>query len=110
MHYLPCRRLACGIAILMLVAILVPAQDGAQFGSRILKSYIRPVVPAIAQTMRLKGTVRLEVVISPAGKVTSIKSLGGHPLLVESATVAVSKWQFSPAPQETTTTVSVDFK
>ena len=68
MRYLPCRRLAFGIAILMLVAILVPAQDGVQFGSRILKSYIRPVVPAIAQTMRLKGTVRLEVVISPAEK------------------------------------------
>lgn len=105
-----CRRLAGGIAILMLVAILVPAQDGMQFGSRTIKNYVRPVVPEIARTMRLKGTVRLEIVISPAGKVTSLKSLGGHPLLVESATVAVTKWQFAPAAQETTATISLDFK
>jgi len=110
MHNLSRRRLVCGIAVLMLLAIVVPAQDGAQFGSRILKSYVRPVVPGIAQTMRLKGTVRLEVVISPDGKVTSIKPLGGHPLLVDSATAAVNKWQFVPAAQETTTTISLDFK
>jgi len=105
------RRLACAAAILTLVlAVLVSAQDGMQFGARTLKNYVRPVVPPIAQTMRLKGTVRFEIVISPTGKVTSIKSLGGHPLLVESATLAVTKWLFSPASQETTTTVSVDFK
>jgi len=105
------RRLACSVAMLMLaLATLVSAQDAMQFGARTLKNYVRPVVPPIAQTMRLNGTVRLEIVISPAGKVISTKSLGGHPLLVESATLAVTKWQFNPAPQETTTTVSVDFK
>ena len=110
MRNLFCRRLVCGIAVVMLLAIFVPAQEGMQFGSRTLKSYVRPVVPPIAQTMQLKGTVRLEVVISPNGKVTSIKSLGGHPLLVESATVAVTKWQFVPAPEPTTTTISLEFK
>jgi len=104
------RPSACGIAILMLLAILVPAQDGMQFGSRTLKNYVRPVLPEIAQTMRLKGTVRLEIVISSDGKVTSIKPLGGHPLLVDSATVAVTKWRFVPAAQETTATISLDFK
>lgn len=35
--------------------------------------------------MDLKGTVKLEVEIAPNGKVSSVKPLGGHPLLVDCA-------------------------
>ena len=55
------------------------------------------------------GVVKLEVVVRGNGSVKSAKVLGGSPLLIDSATEAVSKWKFEPAPQETTEVVQVQF-
>jgi hypothetical protein len=44
------------------------------------------------------------------GKVTSVKPLGGHPLLVDSATLAVKLWVFAPSDRETKATISLNFK
>jgi TonB family protein len=99
------------VCILLLVAgTNLHGQEGLQVSSRTVKKYVRPAFPGMARQMKLKGTVRLEVVISPAGRVASVKLVGGHPLLALSATQAVKAWVFAPGPAETTEMISISFE
>ena len=83
--------------------------DDVTVGSRHIRRYVQPALPDIAKTMDLKGTVKLEVEIAPNGKVTSVKPLGGHPVLVDCAGRAVKNWQFDAATQTTTGPVTIIF-
>jgi len=47
---------------------------------------------------------------APSGKVTGVRTLGGHPVLVEAATEAVRDWQFDAAKESTTGPVTVVFQ
>jgi len=67
------------------------------------------VYPQIAKVNRIRGVVKLEVVVRENGSVKSAKVLGGSPLLIDSATDAVRQWKFETAPQETTEVVQVQF-
>jgi TonB family protein len=69
---------------------------------RRIKSQVQPSVPEMAQIMRLKGMVRLEIEIAADGTVRSTKPLGGHPLLIQSAEQAVRKWRYTPGPPSKT--------
>lgn len=83
--------------------------DDVTVGPRHLRRYVQPTLPDLARTMDLKGTVKLEVEIAPNGKVSSVKPLGGHPLLVDCAGRAVKNWQFDTAAQTTTGPVTIIF-
>lgn len=96
--------------LLIAAGAFLHGQEGLQVNSRTVKKYVAPVFPEVARRINLRGTVRLEVVISAAGKVSSVKAVGGHPLLAESAERAVKSWVFGPGPQETTATISVNFQ
>ena len=67
------------------------------------------VYPEIAKRNRIRGVVKLEVVVRENGSVKSTKVLGGSPVLIESAADAIRKWKFEPASQETTEVVQVQF-
>ena len=81
-----------------------------QIDSRVVKKYVRPVLPETARRMGLKGLVKVEAVVAPSGRVTAVRPIGGHPLLVESAMLAVKAWVFNPGPQETRSTISMNFQ
>jgi TonB family protein len=55
-----------------------------------------PVYPPIAKTARIQGTVKLSIVISVEGAVTSISYVSGPPLLMRAAMDAVKQWQYKP--------------
>jgi protein TonB len=55
-----------------------------------------PDYPAIARTIRLEGSVVVEVVISSEGFVESAKAISGHPLLAPTAVAAAREWRFQP--------------
>ncbi len=57
---------------------------------------VAPVYPAMAKQMKLTGKVRLDAVVDENGKVTSIKTLGGNPLLTAAARRALKQWKFTP--------------
>ena len=59
--------------------------------------------------MNVTGKVKIEVVITPDGRVKSTRVIGGHPLLVQSCQDAVREWKFVVAPEETTQVVEFDF-
>lgn len=55
-----------------------------------------PAYPAMARQIRLEGSVAVEIVISPEGRVESWRAISGHPLLVPSAVEAARQWRFAP--------------
>ena len=83
--------------------------DDISVGPRHVRRYVQPNLPDMARKMDLKGAVKLEVEIAPNGKVTSVKPLGGHPLLVDCGGAAVKSWQFDTAAQSTTAPVTIIF-
>ena len=74
-----------------------------------------PEYPPLAKTAHIQGTVRMQVVIDKDGTVEDIKVLSGHPLLIESALEAVSRWRYQPTylngkPVEVLTEVDINFQ
>jgi TonB family protein len=78
-------------------------------GGRRLESSPPPGYPAIAQQMKLTGTVRVQARVKPNGTVTEVTVLGGHPLLAAALADAVRQWTYLPAPKETLELVTFSF-
>ncbi|HSE37047.1 MAG TPA: energy transducer TonB [Blastocatellia bacterium] len=55
-----------------------------------------PVYPELPRRIGLKGEVSVEVIISPEGRVESVRVVSGHPMLVTAARDAASRWRFEP--------------
>lgn len=55
-----------------------------------------PVYPRMAVQIKLEGSVSVEVVISPEGRVEAARAVSGHPLLKPSAVEAAHLWRFQP--------------
>jgi TonB family protein len=77
---------------------------------RKLVTRIDPEYPDVLRQMHIGGTVRLEVIISPQGRVEALKLLGGNPILGEAAMTAVKQWTYAPAPSTTTMQVTIPFE
>jgi TonB family protein len=70
---------------------------------------VEPNVPPIAAMTKTGGVVKLKIVISPAGQVSSANVTSGSPLLATAASVAVKQWTFKPFLEgETPVAVSAD--
>jgi len=78
-------------------------------GKRKVKSKVSPAYPELAKRMSVSGKVKIEVVITPDGRVKSTRVIGGHPLLVQACQDAVKEWKFAAAPEETTQIVEFEF-
>lgn len=86
------------------------AQSGTTDESkRKVKTRTAPVYPELAKRMNVGGKVKIEVVITPDGRVKSTRVVGGHPLLVQACQDAVKEWKFVPAAEETTQVVEFEF-
>jgi TonB family protein len=57
---------------------------------------VTPIYPSIAKPIHLQGTVSVEVIISPEGRVESARSVSGHPVLARAAVDAAYGWRFEP--------------
>ena len=78
-------------------------------GKRKVKTRVAPQYPELARRMSVAGKVKMEVTITPDGKVKSIRTIGGHPLLVQACQDALKDWKFLPATEESTQVVEFDF-
>ena len=88
-----------------------PAEgDAGEEPLRKVKVRVPPEYPELARRLRIVGAVKIQVVVSPAGKVRSTKVVGGHPLLIQAALDAVRRWKFEPANEESSLVVEVKFK
>jgi TonB family protein len=99
-----------GLAVLLGVeAKVCLAQDEQSVEVRKVVSRIAPVYPQVARTMKLSGTVKLEVVVESNGGVKTVLVKGGNPLLAQSAQSAVRGWKWEKASRETTEHVECTF-
>src|SRR5256884_7078075 len=84
-----------GAAALILSGASGFAQSGSTDESkRKVKIKTLPVYPELARRMNVAGKVKIEVVITPDGRVKSTRVVGGHPLLVQACQDAVKEWKF----------------
>jgi protein TonB len=72
------------------------------------------VYPDLALKAHISGVVLLRITVDEEGKVSDIKVISGHPLLVPAAVHAVSRWEYSPTllngrPVSVIATVAVNF-
>jgi TonB family protein len=107
-----CSRMFLAVAaVTMLLGTSVSAQQSpSDEGKRKIKSRVSPVYPDLARRMNVSGKVKIEVIISPDGRVRSSRAIGGHPVLVQACLDAVKDWKFVPAPEETTQVIEFDFQ
>lgn len=68
-----------------------------------------PRYPEVAKTLRLSGTVKVQVTIGTDGQIKETKVLGGHPIFIDSTLTALKKWRYAPAPAETTAQLEFNF-
>jgi len=76
---------------------------------RKVKTRVEPKYPDLARRMNVSGKVKIEVVVTPEGRVRKTRVIGGHPLLVNASLEAVKDWRFVPAAEETTLVVEFEF-
>ena len=103
------RKVVVGVVISTVLGTCALAQSGSDEGKRKVKTKVAPAYPELAKRMNVTGRVKIEVIITPDGRVKSTRALGGHPLLVQSCVEAVKEWKFVAAPEETTQVVEFDF-
>ena len=104
------RKLLVGAALSSILGTLALAQQpGSEPGKRKVKSKVTPAYPELAKRMNVTGRAKIEVIITPDGKVKSTRAVGGHPLLVQACLDAVKEWKFVAAPEETTQVVECEF-
>ncbi|HET8923878.1 MAG TPA: energy transducer TonB [Candidatus Acidoferrum sp.] len=97
-------------AVFVFSEVSVFAQSGSTDETkRKVKSKTSPIYPELARRMNVAGKVKIEVVITPDGRVKSTRIVGGHPLLVQACQDAVKEWRFTAAPEETTQVVEFEF-
>jgi len=90
----------------MLLALALPARAA---GEREVVSRVKAVYPAVAERMKITGTVSLEATVEPNGHVKLVRTVMGNTLLSEAAKEAVKHWKFAPAGFETIEQVEISF-
>jgi protein TonB len=79
-----------------------------------LVKQVQPRYPHLAQIAGIQGTVLLAAVIDTQGRITNLRALSGHPILIPAAISAVEQWRYRPyilngSPVEVETQISVVF-
>ncbi len=57
---------------------------------------VNPIYPTQARTMRMTGTVTVEVIVDEEGRVTKVENASGPALLKRAAQDAIRRWEFTP--------------
>ncbi|MGB6250151.1 MAG: energy transducer TonB [Terriglobales bacterium] len=68
-----------------------------------------PEYPEVARSMKIEGTVHLEVEVRRDGTIKAARVLGGHPVLAEAFLQAIKRWKYEPASEENVEQASYTF-
>ena len=93
-------------ALALMVALAMPAWAA---DARALKTRVQPVYPAIAQRMKIAGSVKLSITVNTEGNVTGVQTISGNRTLATAAEEAVRQWRFERGDGATTVEVTVNF-
>jgi TonB family protein len=97
-------------ALSIVLVFSVCAQTSSELDAkRRIVERTAPAYPALARSMGLAGSVRVEAVINLDGSVKAVEVKGGHPVLAQAAVNAVRKWKWEPSSHESHQIVEVKF-
>jgi TonB family protein len=102
------RGRIAGGALLAMALGLGTANLQAQESRKALSNPV-PVYPEVARKMHLAGTVKVQVVIGPDGRIKEKNFIGGHPVLVNAVEETLKNWKYAPSSGETTTQLEFNF-
>lgn len=57
---------------------------------------VAPAYPPLAKQARIQGVVILRAVIGTDGRIESLQTISGHPMLMQAAMDAVKQWMYAP--------------
>jgi protein TonB len=97
------------VGLLALFSLFPNHSSFAQAVPRKLKNRVEPVYPDLARRNNISGSARVELLVTPEGKIKDVKVLGGNPVLVQAVMTAVVKWKYEPAAEESTVVIKFDF-
>jgi TonB family protein len=106
------RRGAFGILLVACTFVAVSTHTRAQEPADGLRKVLvktQAVYPTLAQSMNIRGVVKVEAQVAPNGTVKAVVVKGGHPMLAQSAVTAVGHWKFEPSSHETKELIEVKF-
>jgi TonB family protein len=100
-----------GFILLLVLAPVSPSAAQAQVdrSKRKVVRRVEPEYPSIIKHAHIGGSVRLNVTVLANGDVATVETVGGNPILVDSATKAVLKWKYAPAASQTRQEVQINF-
>jgi TonB family protein len=101
------RSALCLMVLVFLATASVEAQNTPNLRKLVYK--VAPKYPRELKQNAIGGVVRLSISINPSGSVVKISAIGGNPILVDAASLAVRQWKYVPADHPTTTEVQLDF-
>lgn len=99
-----------GVLVIATIATLqmpIAAQETAT--GRKVTTRVTPVYSEVARRAALTGTVKMVVTVSPNGTVTSVRTVGGNPVLASAAETAVKAWIYESATAESTEVAAIIF-
>lgn len=97
------------VGLLALFILVSSYSLHAQAAARKVKSRVDPVYPELAKRNNIIGSARVELLVTPDGRVKDVKVLGGNPVLVQAVMAAVVKWKYEPAAEESSIVIKFDF-
>ena len=97
------------VGLLALFSCVPNNSSFAQATPRKVKTRVEPVYPELAKRNNISGSARVELLVTPDGRVKDVKVLGGNPVLVQAVMAAVVKWKYEPAAEESTVVIKFDF-
>ncbi len=96
-------------ALAVFFSLAVASAQEQEPVKRKIVSQIVPLYPELASRMKIVGTVRVEALVGPNGRVKTTIVVGGSPVLARAAVDAIEKWKWGPAPQETKELIELNF-
>jgi TonB family protein len=107
------RRTAVALVVLLFGSFSLPthcfSQQNETQNRRKVVNKVTPQYPALARTMNLRGTVKVEALVSSEGKAEKVNVKGGHPVLAQAALNAVREWKWEATGHESTEPIEVKF-
>src|SRR5437870_2294486 len=96
-----------GLLILLFASTLsVSAQNAPSVRKVVYK--VAPKYPRELKQNDIGGIVRLSISINPNGSVGKVMPIGGNPILVDAAILAVKQWKYVATDRTTNAEVQLD--
>jgi TonB family protein len=109
---MPTPHACAGLGMLALLLLSGGSSSLWAQNTQVLRKVVYKVAPKYPPELKqnqIGGVVRLSVSINPNGSVGKITPIGGNPVLVDAATLAVKQWRYVSTDHPTTTEVQLDF-